>query len=110
MARESRAIVPKHGSPARQAITQKVHEAMLAAEAAGAGSTQAIPKSEPAPAAAQPAAPVAPDLPAAPEQPSRHAGGAARPGVEPTAAQSAEQTTKQMPQSAVPQQVPVRWD
>ena len=37
MARASRAAVPKHGSPARQAITQKVHEAMLAAEAAGAG-------------------------------------------------------------------------
>ena len=37
MARASRATVPKHGSPARQAITQKVHEAMLAAEAAGAG-------------------------------------------------------------------------
>ena len=37
MARESRASVPKHGSPARQAITQKVHEAMLAAEVADTG-------------------------------------------------------------------------
>ena len=37
MARASRATVPKYGSPARQAITQKVHEAMLAAEAAGTG-------------------------------------------------------------------------
>ena len=77
-------------------------------QASSSASTQAIPESEPAAVAAQPAASEAPGSPAAPEQPSSHAGAAAHPGVEPAVAQSAEQTTKQVPQSAVQQQVPVR--